>query len=178
MMKTKRLLLVILSLVPLAGCGYALVGRSMNISPDIKRIGVPLFKDMTGRAQLDQKITEKVIEELLKRGKFQVLQTATDVDALVEGELVSFIEQPVGYGTDPTVDVRAQASRYQITVSARVKYSKVGTTEPIWSSDGFSFSDNYDIEAEGGSFLDSDQAVDRLATQFARQLVAEMLEAF
>lgn len=174
----KRLLFVALSLVPLVGCGYALVGRSVNISPDIKRIGVPLFKDMTGRAQLDQKITEKVIEELLKRGKFQVVQTATDVDALVEGELVSFAERPVAFSGDATLDVRSQASRYQITLSARVKYSKVGTPEPIWSSDGFSFSDNYDIEQEGGSFLDSDQAVDRLATQFARQLVAEMLEAF
>ncbi|HUG53747.1 MAG TPA: hypothetical protein VMR21_09100, partial [Vicinamibacteria bacterium] len=55
-------------------CGYALVGRGTVVDPDIKRIGVPLFRDATGRPGLDQTITQKVIEELLKRGRFDVVQ--------------------------------------------------------------------------------------------------------
>ena len=66
------------------GCGYALVGRGTIVDPTIKRIGVPLFKDGTGRAGLDQRITRGVSEELLKRGRFDVVQSAAGVDALVE----------------------------------------------------------------------------------------------
>ena len=67
----------------LAGCGYALVGKGVTTDPSIKRVGVPLFKDRTGRRDLDQKITLKVIEELQKRGRFTVVQEEVGVDAVV-----------------------------------------------------------------------------------------------
>ena len=163
----------------LSACGYALVGRGVATDPSIKKIGVPPFKDTTAKPALDQKITQKVIEELLKRGHFDVLQTATGVDAVVEGELVSYSVVPVGFSEEGTGANRTQASRYAITVTARVKYSKVGAAEPIWASDSFQFRDEYDIGSDPATFFDrEDQALDRLATSFARNLVAAMLEAF
>lgn len=168
-------------LAALCGCGYALVGRGTVVDPSIKRIGVPLFKDATGEPGLDQKITQKVIEELLKRGRFDVVQEATGVNALVEGELTSFTVAPVGFSGEREAggEARTQASRYAITLSAKVKYSKVGEKEPIWSSDAFSFRDEYEVGEDPAAFFDrKEQAVERLATSFARSLVAAMLEAF
>jgi hypothetical protein len=163
----------------LSACGYALVGRGVATDPSIKKIGVPPFKDTTAKPALDQKITQKVIEELLKRGHFDVLQTATGVDALVDGELVSYSVVPVGFSEEGTGTNRTQASRYAISLTARVKYSKVGAAEPIWASDSFQFRDEYDIGSDPATFFDrEDQALDRLATSFARSLVAAMLEAF
>ena len=163
----------------LSGCGYALVGRGTSTDPSIKKIGVPTFKDATGKPALDQKITQKVIEELLKRGHFDVVPTATGVDAVVEGELVSYSVVPVGFSEEGAGVNRTQASRYGITLTARVKYSKTGEKEPIWASDSFTFRDEYDIGADPATFFDrEDQALDRLATSFARNLVAAMLEAF
>jgi hypothetical protein len=55
----------------------------------------------------------------------------------------------------------------------------VGQEEPIWSSDSFQFRDEYDIGSDPATFFDrEDQALERLATSFARNLVAAMLEAF
>src|SRR6185295_7499641 len=68
-------------LVTTVGCGYSLVGRGITTDPTIKRIGVPLFKDRTGKLGLDQKVTQKVTEELLRRGRFDVVPQATGVDA-------------------------------------------------------------------------------------------------
>jgi Lipopolysaccharide-assembly len=163
-------------IVALTGCGYGLVGRGGGFDPSIKRIGVPLFKDPTGRSNLDQKITQKVIEELLKRGKVDVLQTSEGVDAVVEGEIVSYQVAPVGFsgGAGSTT-----ASRYAITVTARVRYFKPGEPQPIWQNDAFSFRDEYDLGSDAGSFFDREsQGVERLALAFARSLVAAMLEAF
>ena len=167
------------AILALCGCGYALVGKGTITDPSIKKIGVPTFKDATGKAGLDQKITQKVTEELLKRGRFDVVPTATGVDAVVEGELLSYSVVPVGFSEDGSGANRTQATRYAISLTARVKYGKVGEKEPIWASDSFSFRDEYDIGADAATFFDrEDQALDRLSVSFARNLVAAMLEAF
>jgi Lipopolysaccharide-assembly len=166
-----------LLLLGLMGCGYALVGKGITSDPSIKRIGVPLFKDRTGKPGLDQKITLRVIEELLKRGRFTVVQDATGVDALVEGEILSYTTIPIGFSTPESS--QTQATRYAINVTARVIYHKVGQKDPIWQNEAFSFRDEYDVGEDPGSFFDrEEQTVDRIAQSFGRNLVATMLEAF
>ncbi len=159
------------------GCGYALVGKGITSDPSIKRLGVPLFKDRTGKAGLDQKITARVIEELLKRGRFTVVQETTGVDAIVEGEITSYTTTPVGFTT--TGATPTQASRYAINVTAKVVYRKIGQKEPIWQSEMFSYRDEYDMGEDPGTFFDrEDQTIDRIAQAFGKNLVAAMLEAF
>ncbi|HEY3119091.1 MAG TPA: LPS assembly lipoprotein LptE [Vicinamibacteria bacterium] len=168
------------------GCGYALVGRgSSGIDPTIKKVGVPLFKDSTGKPGLDQKITQKVIEELLKRGKFDVVQTLDGVDAVVDGTLVGYTVQPVGFSQEATPSpgatstTQTQASRYAVTLTARIKYFKPGAPDPIWQNDSFSFRDEYDVGSDPATYFDREgQAIERLSASFARSLVAAMFEAF
>jgi len=178
-MTTMRAGVGLLTLAIGVGCGYALVGRGVNVDPSIKRIGVPLFKDLTGRPGLDQKITEKVVEELLKRGHFDVVQTALGVDALVEGELTQYTVTPVGFSDRGGATATTEANRYAVLMTAKVRYTKVGQKEPIWSNDGFAFRDEYNVADTASGFFDQEgQALDRLASSFARSLVAAMLEAF
>jgi hypothetical protein len=166
-----------LSLAVLSGCGYALVGRGTVVDPTIKKIAVPLFKDSTGKPGLDQKITQKVVEELLKRGRFDVVQERIGADAVVEGEILRYDQTPVGF-TDAGA-TRTQANRYAVTLTARVRYVKVGQDEPIWANESFSFRDEYDVGSDPTAFFDQQgQAIERLSTSFARSLVAAMLEAF
>jgi hypothetical protein len=161
-----------------SGCRYARVGKGITTDPSIKKIAVPLFKDATGRPGLDKKVTDKVIEELLKRGRFEVVQEPVGADAVIEGELVRYDATAVGV-TGGTTEERTQASRYNITLVARVKYAKTGAAEPIWQNERFSYTDEYDVGANPAAFFDREtQAMDRLATSFARNLVAAMLEAF
>lgn len=158
------------------GCGYALVGRGGGLDPTIKRIAVPLFRDNTGKSSLDVKITQKVTEELLKRGKVDVVQNPEGADAVVEGEIVSYQIQPVGFSG---ASGATTASRYSITLTAKVKYFKPGEAAPIWQNDSFVYRDEYDMGSDPSSFFDrEDQGLDRLALAFARSLVAAMLEAF
>lgn len=166
-----------LCLAALSACGYALVGRGTVVDPTIKKIAVPLFKDSTGKPGLDQKITQKVVEELLKRARFEVTSERVGADAIVEGELLRFDQTPVGFSDAGAT--RTQASRYLVTLTARVRYVKVGQDEPIWANESFSFRDEYDVGSDPTSFFDqSGQAIERLSTSFARSLVAAMLEAF
>jgi hypothetical protein len=179
--KRRHALSLLLGAAAAPACGYALVGKGTVVDPTIKRIGVPLFRDNTGRATLDQRITRAVIDELLKRGRFDVVQSGTGVDALVEGQLVSYTVRPVGFETTAENQAvnQTQASRWTITLTANVRYAKTGATDPIWANDTFTFRDEYELGTDPAAFVDrEEQAVERLAKAFAGSLVAAMLEAF
>jgi len=159
-----------------SGCGYALQGRGITTDPSIKRIGVPLFKDRSGKVGLDARVTQAVMEELLKRGRFTVVRDATNVDAVVEGEIQAWNVLPVGFSGESGI---TQASRYAISLTASVVYRKIGQKEPIWSNDAFSQRDEYDMGENAASYFDrEEQSIERLSAAFARNLVAAMLEAF
>ncbi len=176
----RRGFLVSAASVLAAGCGYSLQGRGITTDPSVKKIGVPLFKDVTGKLGLDTLVTAAVTQELLKRGRFSVVKETANVDAVVEGEILSFNALPVNFQGDPG---STQASRYAITLVAKVVYRKIGEKEPIWSNDSFSQRDEYDMQtdtpgADNPYFDREEQSMQRLAQAFARSLVAAMLEAF
>lgn len=159
-----------------SGCGYALVGKGISVDPSIKRIGVPLFRDRSGKPGLDQRLTRDVIEELLKRGRFAVVQEATGVDALVDAELLAYTVTPIAF-EGGSQDATA-ATRYSIQLMARVRYTKTGLDVPLWASDSFAYRDDYDLGGADNFFDREEQALERLSKGFARQLVSSMLEAF
>jgi hypothetical protein len=153
-----------------------LQGRGVTTDPSVKRIGVPLFRDRSGKLGLDARVTQAVMEELLKRGRFTVVRDATNVDAVVEGEIVAWNVLPVNFSTDSG---QTQASRYAISLTASVVYRKIGQREPLWSNDAFSHRDEYDMGDNAQSYFDrEEQSIERLSAAFARGLVAAMLEAF
>lgn len=169
-------LLVVVAAVLSSGCGYALEGRGITSDPSIKRIGVPLFKDETGRVDLDAQVTEAVVGELLKKGRFTVVKEATGVDAVVEGRILSFDSVPINFTSSGQA---SEATRYAITLRASVVYRKVGQREPIWENTSLSIRDEYDLDDSSAGFFDrEEQSVTRLSESFARRLVSSMLEAF
>ena len=159
-----------------SGCGYSLQGRGITTDPTVKRIGVPLFKDRSGKLGLDARVTQAVMVELLKRGRFTVVRDTTNVDAVVEGEIVAWNVLPVNFSTESG---QTQASRYAITLTANVVYRKIGQKEPLWANDAFSQRDEYDMGENASTYFDrEEQSIERLSNAFARSLVAAMLEAF
>jgi hypothetical protein len=159
-----------------SGCGYALQGRGITTDSSVKRIGVPLFRDRSGKPGLDARVTQAVVEELLKRGRFTIVRETTNVDAIVDGEIVAWNAVPVNFNSETGT---TQATRYSISLTASVVYRKIGQKEPLWSSDAFSQRDEYDMGENAQSFFDREMlSIERLSAAFARNLVAAMLEAF
>jgi hypothetical protein len=180
MSTSRRSLIAALLGLSLSACGYALAGKGVVVDPSIKRVGIPQFRDVTGKPSLDQKITRAVMDEMSRRGRFQVVSDATGVDALVIGELINYTVRPVGFeGTAGSDDTTTQATRYEIVLAAKVQYSKVGETEPIWANERYEFVEEYEVGSDPTAYFDrEEQAIDRLAENFSRSLVAAMLEAF
>jgi hypothetical protein len=152
-----------------SSCGYALAGRGSFLPAYIKTIGVPTFTNRTSVFNIETQLTQKVRSEFIGRGKYTVLPDATGVDALLTGEISSISIQPSSFTANQL------ASRYAITMSARIELRDMKTNTVLWENPGLSFRQEYD--ASSTNVVDAN-ALDRLTSEFARTIVSAILEAF
>jgi len=162
-------------------CGYTLAGRSSTLPVSIKTIGIPLFTNRTTVFNLETKLTEKVRSEFIGRGKFTISSDATGVDGLLTGEVTTVSITPA------SINANQLASRYAITIVARVELRDTKMDMVIWDNPGLVFRQEYDATGNqtGQTAIDptaffgqETNALDRLSTEFARTIVSAILEAF
>lgn len=162
------------------GCGYSLAGRGSFLPPEIKIIGIPPFTNRTPIFNLETTITQKVRAEFIGRGKYQIQPEANGVDALLIGEVSNVTAVPASF------TAQQLASRYAITMTARVELRDVKANTVLWENPSLIFRQEYDAPSSSGggtidaaAFLGQDlNALDRMTNDFARTIVSAILEAF
>jgi len=169
----KRTLIITLGLLlSFWSCGYHLRGTGSSLPPHIQRISIPTFKNLTTRYQLDVKLTRKVIEEMIARGKVEVTSETNKADAVLNGEILSFQVNPIAFTG------QASADRYNITIVARIVLRDVARGKIIFSNPSFIYQQEYEVP-EGSDFESVEtEAIDKIAEKFARSLVITILEGF
>ncbi|MEO5897631.1 MAG: LptE family protein [Vicinamibacterales bacterium] len=173
-----HVLLALILLLPLSGCGYSLSGKGSFLPDWIKVIGVPLFKNNTNVFDLERRVTDKVRSELLGRGKYKVQPDVQGVDAILSGEITSVRIGPAA------VNEKNQATRYVLTLTANIEFKTVRDNKVLWSNPSMQFREEYDVSStttasDPAAFLGNDvNALERLASAFARSIVSAILEAF
>jgi hypothetical protein len=162
----------------LSGCGYSLSGRGSFLPPSIRIIAVPLFRNSTSVYEVEQRVTDRVRAELIGRGRWSVRPEIEGADAVLNGEITNVSLAPAAFNQ------QQQATRIVITLVAKVELRDLKANKVIWGNPGMQFSEQYDVSTtnspnDPSAFLRNDiNALDRLATEFARAVVGAMLEAF
>jgi outer membrane lipopolysaccharide assembly protein LptE/RlpB len=153
-------------------CGYQLRGTGSFLPPNIKTVSVPMFKNMTTRFELDVKLTQSVIDELVARGKVEVTGDTERADAILAGEISAFNVNPIAFSDQNTAD------RYNITIVAKIVLRDVANQKVIFSNPSYVYQDEYEVP-QGTSFETWEtQALSKVAEKFARSLVSTLLEGF
>jgi hypothetical protein len=163
-----------------SGCGYTLAGRGSTLPATIKTIGIPMFTNRTSVFNLETTLTMKVRSEFIGRGKFDIVPEATGTDALLTGEVTTVVIQP------SSINANQLASRYAITMVAKVELKDMKTNMVLWDNPGLVFRQEYDASGTqtGGAvdpaayFGQDTNALERLSTDFAKSIVSAILEAF
>jgi outer membrane lipopolysaccharide assembly protein LptE/RlpB len=162
----------LVAVAALAGCGYHLSGHS-NALPGIQTIGIPMFVNRTSRPEIEQRITEHIIDEFTTRGRARLVPGEEGAQAVLKGAILSYTQNPV------TISEQGRATRYEILITAHVTLSEVATDKILWEDDHFLFKRQYDVAASALTFQDQEiVAVDEVATDFARSIVTSILEGF
>ena len=163
-----------------SGCGYALAGKGSFLPSYIQTIGIPEFTNRTTVFNLETQLTQKVRAEFIGRGKYRILPEGTGVDAVLTGEVTSATPAATSFTPGQI------ASRYTITIVARVELKDLRDNKVLWENPGLVFRQEYDAQGQTGAgtldpaaFFGQDlNALDRISTEFARTIVSAILEAF
>ena len=167
------LALVATLLTSVGGCGYGLVGRTSTLPEDIRSVFVETLRNQTTRAQIDQILTQAIINEFVTRRRFDVASDMTSADAVLSGAVTTFRVRPVTFGPD------GRAREYEITIQAQMEFKRTGADEILWANPAYLFRSSYELQLAGGSFLDlEDEAMEEAAERFAETMVIDLLEGF
>lgn len=161
--------------VVLAGCGYGLVGVSSNLPSHLQRLCVTPFVNQTERAELDQRLAEALTQEWVKRGRFQLVATPEQADAVLSGTIITVVSAPVQF------DAQGRATEYQLTLIADVQLVDRSGEKPVtlWHDKRFSRSVSYVVTIDATDYFDREtEATERLSRDFSRGLVVSILEGF
>jgi len=168
----KRFFLLFLVCLFFLHCGYHLRGTGSFLPPYIKKMNIPMFKNLTTRFELDLKLTQSVIDEIVARGKVEITGSMESADAVLIGEIISFRVTPIAFSKEATAD------RYNITVAAKIILKDLANQKIIFSNPNFQYMEEYEVP-EGVDFETVEsEALDKVAVKFARSLVSTILEGF
>jgi outer membrane lipopolysaccharide assembly protein LptE/RlpB len=136
---------LLLSLPPLAGCGYGTTSRTPK---DIKTIYVPFFENRTSEPNLEISVTERVIQNLIADNTLRVVPESA-ADAVLDGQITEFKNQPFSFNQD------LNAEEYHVVIRVVATLFNRRTNEPIWKDRSFVGDGSYFVEqVENGRTFD------------------------
>ena len=154
------------------GCGYHTLGAAAHLPPDVRTLAVPVFATRTDVNGTETALTEAVVRELMTRTRFRVTTDAgAGADAVLHGTILKQAVTPLTYNA-----VTQQSSSFLITIVASVTLT-AHDGRVLYQNNNYVYREQYQSTTDLPTFVQEDPAaVHRLAREFARQLVADILE--
>jgi outer membrane lipopolysaccharide assembly protein LptE/RlpB len=157
----------------LAGCGYHTAGSAVALPQNVKTVAIPGFVSHSQTFRVEQLLTDAVVREFDARTQYHVIHDKSDADAVLKATVLSASASPLVYDSTTGRAVSALVT-VSVAVTMTDRQGKV-----LFENPSYLFHDQYEISSDLPSFFQEDSpAVDRLSRDFARNLVANILEAY
>jgi outer membrane lipopolysaccharide assembly protein LptE/RlpB len=167
-----RVAIALLVCGTLAGCGYHAAGSATHIPPDVRSIAVPVFATHAQAYRTEMVLTQAVVRELDTRTRLRVVNSG-DADATLNGVILTQTSVPLTYDS-----TSGETSSYLITLTAKVTLT-ARDGRVLYRNDALAFREQYQSTQDfTNSIREDTPAVHRLAANFARAVVSDMLESF
>jgi outer membrane lipopolysaccharide assembly protein LptE/RlpB len=161
-------------LLALTGCGYHTLGAATHLPPGVRTLAVPVFATRTEANHNEVVMTQAVIREFATRTGLRVTPDASgDPDAVLRGTILKETVAPLTYNSSTQ-----QSSSFLITMVVSVTLTG-RDGKVLYENKNYVYRQQYQSTTNLPSFFEeSPAAVARLSREFARQLVADVLEGF
>lgn len=162
------------ALVGLSGCGYHTLGAATHLPPDVRTLSVPVFATRTEAYHTETVMTNAVIREFATRTRLRVTpDTGGDPDAVLHGTILKEAVAPLTYNASTQ-----ESSSFLITIVASVTLTG-RDGKILYENNNYVFRQQYQSTTDLPTFIqENPAAMERLSREFARQLVADVLEGF
>ena len=167
-------LAIAFAITGLSGCGYHALGAATHLPPNVHTLSVPIFATRTEAYHTEVAMTNAVIREFATRTRFRVTPSEdANADAVLHGTILKEYVAPLTYNTSTQ-----QSSSFLITVVVSVTLND-RNGKVLYENKNYVYRQQYQTTADLPTFLqENPAAVNRLSREFARQLVADLLESF
>jgi len=173
-MRPFAFLLIASALLGTSGCGYHTLGAATHLPPDVKTLAVPVFATRTEAYRTETVMTQAVIREFATRTRLRVTPDAGgEPDAVLHGTILKEAVTPLTFNASTQ-----QSSSYLITVVVSVTLTD-RDGRVLYENKNYVYRQQYQSTTSLPNFFqENPAAVERLSRDFARQLVADVLEGF
>ena len=160
------------SVLSIAGCGYHTLGAATHLPANVRTLSVPLFATHTEAYHTETLMTNAVIREFTARTRMRVTpDTGGDADAVLHGTILTQTVSPLTYNTSTQ-----QSSSFLITLVVSVTLTD-RDGKVLYENKNYTFRQQYQSTSNLPTFFDeSPAAEERLSREFARALVADVLD--
>lgn len=168
--------------VLLSGCGYHVAGHNDALPKTIHVIAVPALENRTTSYRIEQRLTAATIHQFLASTPYKIVSTDSGADAVLHGKVLSVEAVPLLFITTPATTTQASTTRATtmlVTMKCEVTLTEAATEKILYHNDNFVFRNQYEISTDVKSFFEEqDPALDRMAQDFAKRLIAAVTENF
>lgn len=171
-MRANALLLLAVCSPLFAGCGYHTLGAATHLPPEAHTLAVPVFATRTDSYHNEVVMTEAVIKEFAARSRLRVTpDSSKDPDVVLQGTILQESVAPLTYNTSTQ-----QSSSFLITLVLAVRLTG-RDGQVLYENKNYVFRQQYQSTTNLPVYFDeSPAAIERLSHDFARALVADVLE--
>jgi PBP1b-binding outer membrane lipoprotein LpoB len=158
-----------------ASCGYHVAGKADLVPQNIHTIAIPAFTNITTRYKLTDHLPQAIGHEFIARTHYQIVNDPEQADAVLRGSVINYVSYPTLFDQQS-----GRASGLQVNVTMQVSLVERATGKVIFSRPSFEMHQRYEISVTSSKayFEESDEALDRLSRDVARDLVSSILENF
>ena len=158
----------------LAGCGYHTLGSASHLPAGVHTLAVPQFATRTEAYHTETEMTDAVIREFAARTRFRVTpDDGGDADAVLRGTILSQTVAPLTYNSSTQ-----QSTSFLITLVVSVTLTG-RDGKVLYENKNYVYRQQYQSTADLPTFFEENAAaVQRMSREFARALVADVLEGF
>jgi len=166
--------MLLLAVIATLGCGYHTAGHATRIPASVRTIAVPVFVNQTQTYRIEQMLTRDVVREFIGRTHYQIANDAgQSSDAVLKVTVISAQASPLTYDAQT-----GRISSAVVTVSMKVSLAD-HAGHIFFENPNYTFRQQYQVSREVTSFFEEETpALQRMSQDFARTLVADILEAF
>jgi hypothetical protein len=166
----------------LSGCGYRVAGRGDALPKTIHVIAVPAIENKTSSYRIEQRLTAATIHEILVHTNYKAVSMPESGDAVLRGKVLTLEAVPLLFVSTPATaatPATTRATTMLVTMKCEVTLTEASTEKVLYHSDNFVFRNEYEISSDVKNFFEEqDPALDRMAQDFAKRLVAALTENF
>ena len=166
---------ILLLTLGVSSCGYHVAGQADLVPKTVHTIAIPAFTNTTTRYKLTDRLPQAIGHEFIARTKYQVVNDPAQADAVLRGSVINYVAYPILFDQQS-----GRASGLQVNVTMQVNLVERATGKVLFSRPSYEMHQRYEISVTSSKayFEESDEALNRLSRDVARDLVSSILENF